>query len=149
MINIEVSFEPLPVKVALIERAALAVLTQQSAVGDLTIVLTDDAQLQKLNHEYLGIDSPTDVLSFPATEMDPETRTTYLGDVLVSVPRAGEQAQTAGQPLESELQLLVVHGVLHLLGYDHAEPQDKTKMWAVQAQVLESIGLAGMEIRES
>ena len=149
MINIEVSFDPLPVNVALIERAALAVLAQRSAVGDLTIVLTDDAQLQKLNHEYLGIDAPTDVLSFPATEMDPETRTTYLGDVLVSIPRAVEQAQTAGQPLESELQLLVVHGVLHLLGYDHAEPRDKTKMWAVQAQVLESIGLAGIEIHES
>lgn len=149
MINIEVSFERLPVNVALIERAALAVLTQQSAVGDLTIVLTDDAQLQKLNLEYLGIDSPTDVLSFPATELDPETRATYFGDVLVSVPRAGEQAKTAGQPIESELQLLVVHGVLHLLGYDHAELRDKTKMWAVQAQILESIGLVGIEIRES
>jgi probable rRNA maturation factor len=149
MINIEVSIEPLPVKVDLIERAALAVLAQQSAIGDLTIVLTDDAQLQKLNRDYLGIDTPTDVLSFPATELDPETRTTYLGDVLVSVPRAGEQAQTAGLPVESELQLLVVHGVLHLLGYDHAKPRDKSKMWAAQAQVLESIGLAGMEILES
>jgi probable rRNA maturation factor len=149
MIHIESSIEPLPVTPELIERAALAVLAQRSAAGDLSIVLTNDAQLRQLNRDYLGIDAPTDVLSFPASEMDPETGAKYLGDVLVSIPRAEGQAQTAGHPLEAELQLLVVHGVLHLLGYDHAEPEDKAKMWAVQAQVLESIGLADIEIRES
>jgi probable rRNA maturation factor len=149
MIHIESSLKPLPVPAELIERAALAVLAHQSAAGDLSIVLTDDAQLQQLNRDYLGFDVPTDVLSFPASELDPETGAPYLGDVLVSIPRAESQARTASHPLEAELQLLVVHGVLHLLGYDHAEPEAKEKMWAAQAQVLESIGLAGIEIGES
>ena len=63
-------------------------LTNQSKDGDLTVVLTDDKQLQDLNQEYLGIEAPTDVLSFPASETDPETGRRYLGDILVSTPRA-------------------------------------------------------------
>jgi probable rRNA maturation factor len=149
MIHIESTFDPLPVTAESIERAASAVLQLRSAAGDLSIILTGDARLQQLNRDYLGIDAPTDVLSFPASEMDPETGALYLGDVLVSIPRARRQAQMAGHPLETELQLLVVHGVLHLLGYDHAEPEDKERMWAVQVQALESIGLAGIEIDES
>jgi probable rRNA maturation factor len=140
---------PLPVSSELVERAALAVLTHQSAEGDLSIVLTDDAQLRQLNRDYLGVDAPTDVLSFPSAETDPETDAVYLGDILISVPRAREQAGAAGHPLEAEVQLLVVHGALHLLGHDHAEAEDKSRMWAAQAAILESIGLAGIEIRES
>jgi len=149
MIHIKSSFHPQPVKVDLIEHAALAVLMHQSADGDLSIVLTNNTQLHQLNHDYLGVDAPTDVLSFPATETDPETGSPYLGDVLISVPYAKGQAQSAGHPLEAELQLLVVHGVLHLLGYDHARPEEKVRMWSAQAQVLEGLGLAGLEILES
>lgn len=132
----------------MLEHAAQAVLTQQSAEGDLTIVLTDDAQLRDLNRDYLGIDAPTDVLSFPASETDPETTRRYLGDILISVPRAEEQARTAGHPLEAEAQLLAVHGTLHLLGYDHAEADDKARMWKAQAEVLERLGLSEIEVRE-
>ena len=149
MIHIESSFKTLPVPAESIERAASAALKHRSAAGDLSVILTGDARLQQLNRDYLGIDAPTDVLSFPASEMDPETSALYLGDVLISISRARRQARMAGHPLEAELQLLVVHGVLHLLGYDHAEPEDKKKMWAVQGQALESIGLAGIEINES
>ena len=149
MIHIESSPTLQLVKTDLIEQAALTTLAHQSADGDLSIVLTDDAQLHQLNRDYLGVDAPTDVLSFPASETDPETGVSYLGDVLVSVPRAEAQAQSAGHPLEAELQLLVVHGVLHLLGHDHAEPEDKARMWSAQAQVLERLGLAGLEIIES
>ncbi len=127
----------------------MAALAHESADGDLSIVLTDDAQLHQLNRDYLGVDAPTDVLSFPASETDPETGASYLGDVLISIPRAEAQAQSAGHPLEAEVQLLVVHGVLHLLGHDHAEPEDKARMWAAQAQVLDKLGLAGLEILES
>ena len=130
------------------ERAALAVLAHQSADGDLTIVLTDDAQLHELNRDYLGIDAPTDVLSFPASETDPETARRYLGDILISIPRAGEQARAAGHVLEAEVQLLAVHGTLHLLGYDHAQADEKARMWKVQAEVLERLGLADVEIKE-
>jgi len=149
MINIESSLKPQPVDHKLIKRAALAVLAHQSSDGDLTIVLTDDAHLHQLNRDYLGVDAPTDVLSFPASEIDPESGTPYLGDVLISIARARGQAQSAGHPLEAEVQLLVVHGVLHLLGHDHAGSEDKTRMWAAQAQVLEKLGLAGLEILES
>jgi probable rRNA maturation factor len=121
----------------------------ESAQGDISVVLTDDAQLQQLNREYLGIDAPTDVLSFPASETDPESGGAYLGDILISVPRAAQQAEAAGHPLSSEVQLLVVHGVLHLLGYDHATAEDKSRMWAAQAAILESIGLAGIKLPEA
>jgi probable rRNA maturation factor len=133
----------------ILERASAAVLERQSADGDLTIVLTDDAQLHELNRDYLGIDAPTDVLSFPASETDPETARRYLGDILISVPRAEEQARAAGHGLEAEVQLLAVHGTLHLLGYDHAEVEEKARMWKAQAEVLERLGLAEIEIRES
>ena len=132
----------------LLERAAQAVLVHHSADGDLTIVLTDDAQLHKLNQEYLGIDAPTDVLSFPASETDPETARRYLGDILISVPRAEEQARAAGHVLEAEVQLLVVHGTLHLLGYDHAEVDEKARMWKAQAEILDGLGLQNIKIRE-
>jgi probable rRNA maturation factor len=131
-----------------LERAALVVLAHQSTDADLTIVLTDDAQLQGLNRDYLGIDAPTDVLSFPASETDPETGRRYLGDILISLPRAEEQAHAAGHSLEAEAQLLAVHGTLHLLGYDHAGAAEKARMWKAQAEILERLGLAEIEIKE-
>lgn len=149
MIHIESSREVKKVASKWIEKAARAALEHESANGDLTIVLTGDAQLRELNRGYLGVDAPTDVLSFPASETDPETGAPYLGDILVSIPRAETQALAAGHPLEAEVQLLVVHGVLHLLGYDHAEAEEKSKMWKAQEEILKNIGLAGIEIRES
>ena len=130
------------------ERAAQAVLAHQSTDGDLTLVLTDDEQLHALNQEFLGIDGPTDVLSFPASETDPETARPYLGDILISIPRAEVQARAAGHALEAEVQLLAIHGTLHLLGYDHAEADEKARMWKAQAEVLEGLGLQGIGIRE-
>lgn len=120
-----------------------------SASADITIVLTDDAQLHELNRDYLGVDAPTDVLSFPASESDPETGAAYLGDILISIPRAAQQAQAAGHPVEAEVQLLVVHAVLHLLGYDHAEAGEKARMWAEQAKVLERLGLGHIKIQDA
>jgi probable rRNA maturation factor len=134
----------------LLKRAVNAVLENQSESLDseLTIVLTDDAQIQELNRDYLGIDAPTDVLSFPASEADPETGARYIGDIIISMPYAARSVGKAGHPLESEVQLLVVHGVLHLLGHDHAKPREKAKMWKAQAEILESLGLGGIKIRE-
>lgn len=132
----------------LLERAALTTLTNQDAQGDISIVLTDDSKLQQLNRDFLGNDAPTDVLSFPASETDPETGRRYLGDILISVPRAEDQAAAAGHALEDEVQLLIVHGTLHLLGHDHAEAEDKTRMWKAQAEVLARIGLSHIRVRE-
>jgi len=133
-----------------LEAAARAALRQQAApeTAGLSIVLGDDDSLQRLNREYLGLDHPTDVLSFPAGEVDPETGAPYLGDVIISVPRAEAQAERGGHPLIAELQLLVIHGVLHLLGHDHAEPLEKSRMWAAQAEILATLGLAGLTIPE-
>ena len=147
MIHIESGF-PFPHN--LLEQAAYAALEHEAESRDaeLSIVLTDNAHLQELNLNYLGIDAPTDVLSFPASETDPESGARYIGDILISIPRAQSQADAAGHPLESEVQLLVVHGVLHLLGYDHAEPDDKARMWNAQAEILGTLGLGNIQIRE-
>ncbi|HTP00629.1 MAG TPA: rRNA maturation RNase YbeY [Anaerolineales bacterium] len=149
MIHIRSSTRPSPVASRLLQRAARAALANQSMDGDLSIVLTDDARLRQLNREYLGIDAPTDVLSFPASETDPESGGSYLGDILISVPRARQQAGAAGHPLASEVQLLVVHGVLHLLGHDHATSEERSRMWAAQSAILASLGLADIHLTES
>jgi probable rRNA maturation factor len=128
-----------------LELAALAALQHQNTPpeSELSIVIEDDQRLHDLNKEFLDIDAPTDVLSFPAGEgeIDPESGAAYLGDIIISFPRALEQAQSAGHPVLSELQLLVVHGVLHLLGLDHAEPDEKDQMWAAQDQILRALGV--------
>ena len=146
-----IHIEPHPdfLDIELLESAARATLEQQSAPDDdITIVLTDDDQMRELNLDYLGIDAPTDVLSFPASESDPETGARYLGDILISVHRAAQQAQAAGHSLLAEAQLLVVHGTLHLLGHDHVEAEQKARMWAAQAEVLKRLGLSHIKIYE-
>ena len=150
MINVLIS-DPFAEQVPadLLERAAQAALLQQANAGDgltdgdLSVVIEDDARLQALNQEYLGIDSPTDVLSFPSgeDEVDPETGRAYLGDVIISYPRADEQSAAAGHAVLDELQLLVVHGVLHLLGHDHAEPEEKERMWSAQSEILRGLNV--------
>ena len=136
---------------ALLQRAARLTLDLESAPvdADITIVLTDDAQLHELNKEFLGVDAPTDVLSFPASESDPETGTPYLGDILISIPRAIEQAQASGHSVEAEVQLLVVHGTLHLMGHDHAEAEEKARMWNAQAEVMSRLGLSYVKIQDT
>ncbi len=133
----------------LLEHAALAVLDLSGVPeGDLTIALVDEARIQGLNRDFLGEDAPTDVLSFPADEPDPETGCLYLGDVVISVGRAAEQARERGHTVEAEMQLLVVHGVLHLLGHDHARRAEKERMWAAQARVLERLGISPQIVHE-
>lgn len=116
--------------------------------GSLTVVVTDDETVRKLNREYLGIDAPTDVLSFGGESPDfvgaPDAEG-YLGDVLIAYPQAHAQAAAANHPVESELALLVVHGVLHLVGYDHQNPEDKAAMWSRQAESLSRLGLAHIQ----
>lgn len=128
-----------------LERAAQMVLQAQAleVESDLSVVIEDDEYLKSLNSEFLKIDAPTDVLSFPSgeDEIDPETNRPYLGDVIISFPRASEQAAAAGHAVSDEITLLVVHGVLHLLGHDHAEDEEKDIMWSAQRDVLEKLGV--------
>jgi len=132
----------------LLEDALRATLKNQTAPKDATIsvLFTDDNQIRALNHKYRGFDTPTDVLSFDVRERDPETGVLHLGEIAISIPYAAKQAKKNGHPLEAEVQLLIVHGVLHLLGHDHAE--EKEKMWCAQAQILTELGLAEIKIQE-
>lgn len=127
---------------ARVESAALRTLTDRRgpSPAELTIVITNDEQLRDLNRQFLDVDATTDVLSFPANELDPDSGQNYLGDVLISYPQALKQANQAGHNVVEELCLLTVHGVLHLLGYDHVEQGQKAEMWAVQAEILEALG---------
>jgi probable rRNA maturation factor len=138
------------ISIELLENTALTALKHQStfADSDLTIVLSDDAQLHELNFQWMGVDAPTDVLSFPSDEIDPESGNRYLGDILISVQRAAGQARAAGHSAEAEVQLLVVHGVLHLLGHDHAEAGEKAKMWQAQGEILSALGLGHIQVRD-
>ncbi|MBN1537291.1 MAG: rRNA maturation RNase YbeY [Anaerolineales bacterium] len=122
--------------------AAQAVLhfTGSSPHSEISLVIVDDETIRGLNKQYLGNDTPTDVLSFPAEEVEPESGNPYLGDILIAFSYAKAQADAAGHAVEDELQLLVVHGVLHLLGYDHAEKADRIRMWQAQAKILNALG---------
>ena len=110
--------------------------------AEVTLLLTDDDQLQSLNKEYRGINEPTDVLSFAAGETMPGMKNDdpYLGDIVISVPMAERQARQGGHTLKAELQLLTVHGTLHLLGHEHEEPEEKDRMWWAQASILAQLG---------
>ena len=143
-IEIEVQIAPAFIELVAagpLESAAATALRLEGVGGQVTVVITDDQGIQELNRDFLDLDQPTDVLSFSAREGDssfvsaPELDN-YWGDVIVSYPRASEQAAEQGHPVERELKLLVVHGVLHLLGYDHEEKEDRAAMWARQDEIL-------------
>jgi len=136
----------------LLRRAAQACLEDAGNTNaELTLVISDDETVRALNRTYRGVDAPTDVLAFGGATPDfviaPDS-ISYLGDVIISYPRAVEQATGRHTPAE-ELVLLVVHGVLHLLGYDHVTPQDKKAMWAKQATILDRLGLAHVQPNET
>lgn len=109
--------------------------------AEVSILLTDDESITILNGEYRGIEEPTDVLSFSQHEGADEFATVsrqenLLGDVVISVETAKRQAEENGTDLDSEIDMLLVHGLLHLLGCDHAEPGEAEKMFARQAELL-------------
>jgi probable rRNA maturation factor len=143
MIHLQISENVSPAfQHSVVNQAASETLATIPDIGevDLTILLTDDDQTHQLNLEYLAVDAPTDVLAFPADYIDPDTKARYLGDVIVSYERAIFQAQRGGHPLEQEIELLVVHGILHLVGHDHSDPDQKAKMWAAQSEILTRLG---------
>ena len=106
-----------------------------------TVMITDNDQIQELNQRYSGIDKPTDVLAFESDFLDPDLEARYLGDVVISYPQAKFQAESRGHTIEAELQLLVVHGILHLLGYDHDTEANKTEMWSMQSKILRKLDI--------
>jgi len=107
---------------------------------DLSIVITSDLVSNDLNLRFRGIDSPTDVLSFSSNEIDPDNGHRYIGDIIISLPRVVEQAKLASHPLENEIYLLLVHGLLHLFGYDHSTKEEEKNMWDKQNLILSNLG---------
>ena len=119
---------------------------------ELTLRLTDDQEIQTLNHQYRQQDKPTDVLAFAALEAtspqpdDLSSLPLYLGDVVISVDTAQRQAQTYGHSLTIELAWLAAHGLLHLLGWDHPDEDSLMRMLNQQQVLLHTVGLE-METR--
>jgi len=112
--------------------------------AELSMVLLDSAAMADLHMRWMDLPGPTDVMSFPMDELEPggrpdapEPGPAMLGDILLCPEFAGKQAAGQGHSLGQELALLTVHGVLHLLGYDHAEPDEEKEMFALQRELLE------------
>lgn len=125
-----------------IERAAQKALDYEGQTGDLTILIDTPDHIQELNRSFRNVDRVTDVLTFPAWEGEISLCADgYLGDIMICYERAKEQAFEYGHSLERELSFLAVHGVLHLLGYDHMTEADEHVMRERQTAILDSIGV--------
>ena len=103
----------------------------------------DDETIHEINREYRGVDRPTDVISFPAEEGEeilapPDG---FIGDIVISYPRAEEQSAEYGHSVRRELSFLAVHGTLHLLGYDHMKEEEAGEMFALQDEILDEMGI--------
>ena len=130
-----------------VRRIAQTVLKAEGVAPpyEVSLVFTDSETVQQLNRDYRGVDEPTDVLAFymlPQKGADssfalPPDGVTRLGEVIISYPQAAEQAKEQGHSPERELALLVIHGILHLLGYDHEEPEEESKMRERERELLE------------
>ena len=132
----------------LVRRACIAVLREEKFEGNAEVCVTfvDNEEIHRLNKEFREKDSATDVLSFPLGEngvydVNPDTGAKQLGDVVISLERAEEQAAEFGHSLQREVCYLTVHSMLHLLGYDHMEPDEKAVMRKKEESVMSLIGL--------
>jgi probable rRNA maturation factor len=140
-----------------VDEAALAALARHVLDGmrvhplaELSVLLVDEAAMTDLHQRWLGEDGPTDVLAFPMDELRPaspgggrgehgsdeEAAQALLGDVVLCPQVAAEQARKAGHDVQDEIDLLTTHGILHLLGYDHAEPEEHATMFGLQDRLL-------------
>lgn len=127
---------------------------------EVSLTITTDEEIRELNRRYRDVDAATDVLSFPLLEYErpeqPENRFPLppgeplpLGDIVVSYPRAVEQAEAYGHSLDRELAFLIVHGAMHLLGYDHQSPADEQQMRREEEAVLSGLNLTHSPTRSS
>ena len=146
--EIEIRCEPEDLPVSEEEREAVrrAILAVGRLYGAVSVTLTDDAHIHVINREYRGVDRPTDVISFALTESEePEIigggAHEVLGDLIISLERMRAQAAEYGHTELRELSFLTVHGMLHLLGYDHMEEEERLEMEEEQRRVMEELGI--------
>ena len=148
-----------------LEAVCLAVLQQEGIAQHVSVVIADDDTVRTLNAEYRGLDKTTDVLSFAFDNAGeyygegdvpsgwsaddefvlPPGESAGLGEVIVSYPQAVRQARQAGHPVERELAFLVVHGILHLMGYDHMDDDDARVMQNKERRAMERVAVKGTE----
>jgi probable rRNA maturation factor len=130
-----------------LRNVAEQVLVAENAAPEveLGLVITGQAKIQELNLVHLGIDAPTDVLAFPMMPEEdsdlpefvtPPDGAVHLGEVIISFPQAFTQADESRHPVRREVSILIIHGVLHLLGYDHDAPEPEQRMKAREAEIL-------------
>ena len=118
------------------QRAGAVLAAASATEAELSVALVDDATIARLNQAYRGKSGPTDVLSFSLVEGDHgEHRGAMLGDVVIAMPTAARQARELGHDLDEELLRLLIHGVLHLLGFDHEEEEEARAMEAREREV--------------
>lgn len=116
---------------------------------EISLTFVTNEEIREINREYRGKDTPTDVISFAMEEqgegeieiLGEESMPTVLGDIIISIERAKEQAEEYGHSYKRELGFLTVHGFLHLLGYDHMNEEDEKEMFSKQDEILNSFGL--------
>lgn len=126
----------------LVRRAVLATLGHEGFDKDteVSVSFTDDKGIRAINRTYRNIDEPTDVLSFPMLDFD-DMDNTSIGDIVISLERAAEQAEEFGHSFEREVAFLTVHSTLHLLGYDHMNEFDEKDMRERQREIMKAMGL--------
>ncbi len=131
-------------RLAALGEATLTRMNQTSA--SLTLIIETDAAVQALNDQYRGIDRPTDVLTFPAdplpADIGEDDDAEYLGDILIAYDYTLQQAAAQSHAPYDEFALMVVHGILHLLGFDHDTPDTQKQMWQQQQTLLDQLGIA-------
>jgi probable rRNA maturation factor len=122
-------------------------------LAELCIKAVDEQTIAQLNEQWMEKEGPTDVLAFPMDELRPglvneEPEEGVLGDLVLCPEIAAKQAATAGHSSDAEIELLTVHGILHLLGYDHAEPEEHREMFGLQDELLAAWRARGADPRE-
>lgn len=113
---------------------------------EVSVAIVDNEEIRKINNKFRNIDRATDVLSFPLIDFDNESlpddgSKIYLGDIIISIERAKEQAKEYGHSIDREIGFLTAHSMLHLLGYDHMVPEEEKEMFAKQEEILNNLGL--------
>ena len=143
IINTEELNEPLELNEEKYMKIAEAILNDFcEELPEFTLTFVEPEAIQELNRTYRGVDAVTDVLSFESDgEIDPETNVEYLGDIVICSAQAAKQAEQSGHSLADEIALLEIHGLLHLLGYDHGTDEEREEMWKYQNMYLDQFGI--------
>jgi probable rRNA maturation factor len=123
-------------------RAALGVRDWDGTAVEISLVLTDDAAVRALNRDFRGKDGPTNVLSFPGEELSPGAGCVLLGDVVLAYETCAREAALEDKSIADHMCHLIVHGVLHLLGYDHQDESEAERMEALEVSILDELGIA-------